>query len=575
MKSNMSDTARCFSCASPHHISSQCPRGLLCMNCKSPDHLNENCPLPDFGNDIRHCYTCGGVGHIAKTCTLANISGGVPQQQPLPTSTSGLNTPRLPSARGNSKYRSSSMNSSFSYDSNYSGFGNHWQDTEDSRELYFESPYRSHSSMGMNNDNGLNRMTPPIKREQPSPFQPISSFGGFQQPFSGFEEKPNVGSRPASSFMEGDPPVMIDGRRAPSRGCLVPSPLPATSTNRVQPTMKGKSIMFDPPPGYARKEEPITPPGSTLYDSTGDRQQVVTPQPGNSSPAATTSSTSAKKKKRKKKKKKAAEQIDGRSCTPDNQEVRCYNCDQVGHLSRDCTIPRACFLCGEFTHVAKQCKFSALVNETPVPAEIDTKSDEPVANLDVPFCSIARNTPTPIGFEDEENDENNEKKKNICLNCNEVGHRLKNCPYGRKCFQCGNVGHVARECPNISERIRMLQKKRSEENPSPQSLGGVTTISANHYSSYGSVTSSSGGGSPFLPLGSNRTCSSMSSPATLRPTSCSPQLIFGGNRGAFSSFVGVPTSRDPSPLEQESPDQDPQLQDFVSNLLTDLDLNEA
>ncbi|XP_061993237.1 uncharacterized protein LOC133711082, partial [Rosa rugosa] len=37
--------------------------------------------------------------------------------------------------------------------------------------------------------------------------------------------------------------------------------------------------------------------------------------------------------------------------------VRCYNCDELGHLSRACTKPRAkgCFRCGQTGHLAKDC----------------------------------------------------------------------------------------------------------------------------------------------------------------------------------------------------------------------------
>jgi len=215
-------------------------------------------------------------------------------------------------------------------------------------------------------------------------------------------------------------------------------------------------------------------------------------------------STDSKKKKRRKKKKNNSDDYENQAENP--ELLRCYNCDLMGHLSRDCTIPRSCFLCGDTGHVAKQCKFSALVQ-------------------------VEDRAPTPVDDK-------------ICLNCNEAGHRLKNCPYGRKCFQCGNIGHVARECPSVSERIRMMQKYR--DTPSPD-------LSVSSFTSPAPTSAS--------------TLRSHSSNSSIR-NACSPPLFFGSS--AFSSFHNVQQSVE---VQGEEVD-DAHFEDLITNLLTDLDVDE-
>lgn len=117
----------------------------------------------------------------------------------------------------------------------------------------------------------------------------------------------------------------------------------------------------------------------------------------------------------------------------DNLMKRCYNCDQAGHMSRDCKRPRACFICGVPGHVARQCKLNK-----------ETSSKQEVA--------VESKT-------NAEEDHKNHKVREECLNCGKIGHRLKDCANAKKCFICGVMNHVARDCPSAlgSQRRASLQ----------------------------------------------------------------------------------------------------------------------
>jgi len=307
-------------------------------------------------------------------------------------------------------------------------------------------------------------------------------------------------------------------------------------------------------------------------------------------------SSSSKKKKKKKKKKAMSHDVSmGANGEADsNEPVRCFNCDDLGHLSRDCTKPRACFLCGLYTHVAKNCELSALKDEE----KESNGTGSVIAHV----------------FQTENNglDESASNEKQLCLNCNEPGHRLKNCPHARKCFRCGNSGHVARECPEVSELEKLRQKQQLAEGKSetgapqptqtyrddefaedhfpqlpvnfgcpPQRKSGSFTdqrrtpspFNFTNFSMAGAAQTARGGGATSVPLPSQHQSLNM------RPESCSPPLFLGG--GAFSSFSASAATTDTSTLtaytlegELEDEVEEAQYQDLVSNLLTDLDLEQ-
>lgn len=83
--------------------------------------------------------------------------------------------------------------------------------------------------------------------------------------------------------------------------------------------------------------------------------------------------------------------------------TRCFNCNKVGHVSRDCPSERkcvTCYLCGEAGHVSRDCPRAP-------------KGNGPA-----------------------------------CFHCGEVGHLSRQCQKAGAgaCFRCGKPGHMSRDC---------------------------------------------------------------------------------------------------------------------------------
>lgn len=90
-------------------------------------------------------------------------------------------------------------------------------------------------------------------------------------------------------------------------------------------------------------------------------------------------------------------------------KMKCFNCGDYGHMAKDCKTGVKCYNCDQIGHKSNECP----------------------------------NPQKPV----------KEKTKQTikCYICNQEGHMSRECPQNRgklKCFNCGQEGHKSFECPN-------------------------------------------------------------------------------------------------------------------------------
>lgn len=369
--------------------------GRLCLNCKSPQHLSHECPYPNTGNDIRLCYGCGQKGHILKDCPLGESKSAMHQPKTEIGNQMGLQMSRNTSNR-KSLRRKNKHNEAKCFRCGMTG---HKQNN---------CKWACYHTSGSGLPNGKAIGGTEIMRNSPS---------YYRRPEHG-DEFPALSGDTNSEFPDFAHPKDGQRDRAPSgflsSGTSYQNESDTTrsfdsNANYVYGVYNGNSVWSNTvvmdSSGYHHRVQ-----GRSSIDRWNQRPN------GNVSTSSCVSSESGE------------------------NQVKCYNCDEFGHLSRDCTKPRACFLCGESTHVARQCKYAQIAKH----CDGALKNNEEKDTTCESYGMINKS-----GDKKLRGNQVASSAKASCLNCNQKGHRLKNCPYVRRCFLCSNVGHVARECPKI------------------------------------------------------------------------------------------------------------------------------
>jgi len=394
--------------------------GRLCLNCKSPQHLSHQCPHPNTGNDIRLCYGCGQKGHILKNCPAKGNKSAMHQPKTEIGNQMGLrmsgNTLNRKSLRGKTKHKEAKCFRC--------GMTGHKQN---------DCKWTGQHMSGNGRANGkvvdatqiMSSSTFYYKRAEQGDKR---LYGDTRIQYPDFvHPKDGQRDRAPSGFLSS---VTSDQNENDMTGSF------DSSANYAYGVYNGNSVWNNTKvvdnSGYHHQVQ-----GRSNIDSWNRRPK------GNVSISSCVSSESGE------------------------NQVKCYNCDEFGHLSRDCTKPRACFLCGESTHVARQCKYAQIARLPDMSLKHNEEKDT--------ACE-GNGMINTIGDNKLRGNQVSSNAKASCLNCNQSGHRLKNCPYVRRCFLCSNVGHVARECPKVlamkssdlaTRHVAYPDPNSSDSNPFP------------------------------------------------------------------------------------------------------------
>ncbi|CAG9333452.1 unnamed protein product [Blepharisma stoltei] len=156
----------------------------------------------------------------------------------------------------------------------------------------------------------------------------------------------------------------------------------------------------------------------------------------------------------------------GRYYEDPNPLIKCFNCNEFGHMSNSCqsmSYKFRCNYCGELGHTAYSCTQIVCHRCLNVGHKINQCRAD--TNDKCGICRRAGHRPRVCMLRDKPL-EDSQLAKLTCLNCGEIGHT--NCyeleSYSKTvyCCKCAEKGHLWDECDR--KRNREVEEDRRKEN---------------------------------------------------------------------------------------------------------------
>lgn len=124
------------------------------------------------------------------------------------------------------------------------------------------------------------------------------------------------------------------------------------------------------------------------------------------------------------------------------QEIKCYSCNQTGHMANECPQKRtknACIICDKSNHTTAKCRLLEQLKQNR-------------RNKNSSYNGYKSNK---TNFQNKNNENNNNDKntsKTSCKICKKDNHDTRKCRFlSDHCFNCGKRGHKQTECRSLNQ----------------------------------------------------------------------------------------------------------------------------